>query len=189
MQLLDNHISQGEGVCQERSYSSILILFSLFWIMALVFDIFSPYAILKRVVKDQSVSTADMKCSSLGLLEPCFGLYQWLLGNGILLFSFIWTKSYSRSSHEKGMLQRRIKNIMTESPQILGGINDLCLSLEKKIVTISSWYFSPVFTGEIIVSKNDNSCFTKRRHCARDHCLQPPAVLNSSYVSSLFVSW
>lgn len=42
--------------------------------MALVFGIFSPYVILKWVVKDWSVFTADMKRSSLGLFEPCFGL-------------------------------------------------------------------------------------------------------------------
>lgn len=78
------------------------------------------------------------------------------------------------------MLQRRIKSVEMESHQILIGISGLCLYLEKKIVLISSWYFSPVFTGEILVSKNDNNCFTKWMHCARGHYLQLPALLNSS---------
>lgn len=51
---------------------------------------------------------------------------------------------------------------------------------KNQIILISSWYFSPVFTGEILLSKNDNSCFSKWICCARGHYLQLPALLNSS---------
>lgn len=48
------------------------------------------------------------------------------------------------------------------------------------MILISSWYFSPVFTGEISLSKNDKSCFSKWICCARGHYSQLPALLNSS---------
>lgn len=54
------------------------------------------------------------------------------------------------------------------------------ISNKKQMILISSWYFSPVFTGGILLSKNDNSCFSKWICCARGHYLQLPALLNSS---------